>query len=59
MTSERPASVMAVTVLLYFLAALAIMIGIAMMVESNSAVLQGQTGLNNDELFGSPGALLP
>jgi len=59
MTSERPASVMAVTVLRYVLAALAIMTGIAMMVESNSAVLQGQTGLNNDELFGSPGALLP
>lgn len=52
MTSERPASVLAVTVLLYVLAALAILSGIAMMVESNSTVLQDQTSLSNDELFG-------
>ena len=52
MTSERPASVTAVTVLLYILAALGILTGIAMMIESGSATLQDQTGLGNNELFG-------
>ena len=52
MTSERPPSVATVAVLLYILAALGIATGIAMMIESGSAALQDQTGLNNEELFG-------